>query len=96
MTYKDLARTFEIIAKYANDDFVWDWAEHDEYGFSIEYPLLIEDIKELRNLGWLLGCDAEYNEDARLWDPETEEGKNATDEQLMELWDNYKGIYKYA
>jgi len=103
MTYRDIIRTFEIFAQYGNKgldtEFLWDWAEHDEYGFQWESDedILIEDLRALRTYGWLLGSDSEYcEEDAIIWDPDTEEGQNATDEQLMEIWNNYKSIYKYT
>lgn len=97
MTFKDLLRTFEILSKYGGE-YICDWAEHDEYGYGdINFPLTIEEIKELRNMGWLLGSSYEgSNEEKELWYPDSEKGKNATDEQIMNLWNKYKSIYKFA
>lgn len=30
MTFEKLAKTFEILASHRPDEFVMDWAEHDE------------------------------------------------------------------
>ena len=37
MNYKDLARTFEIIAAKNPDNIVMDYALEDEYGFCLRY-----------------------------------------------------------
>ena len=54
MNYKDLARTFEIIAAKNPDNIVMDYATHDEYGFDLRYlkePLTIEEVRELQANG---------------------------------------------
>ena len=62
MTYRDLIRTFEIIAKYdggLDHKCLNMWAEHDEHGiaFDSDWDVSVDDIRELAAMGWLLGCD---------------------------------------
>ena len=96
MKYKDLVRTFEIIAAKNPDNIVMDYATHDEYGFDLSYlkePLTIEEVRELANLGWSLGYDGDYNKDImKVW----ENHKLYSDEEVMNLWNEYKTIHKYA
>lgn len=96
MNYKDLVRTFEIIAAKNPDNIVMDYATHDEYGFDLSYlkePLTIEEVRELANLGWSLGYDRDYNKDImKVW----ENHKLYSDEEVMNLWNEYKTIHKYA
>ena len=96
MKYKDLARTFEIIAAKNPDDIVMDYAEHDEYGFdlhNLKEPLTAEEVRELASLGWSLGYDFDYDEEIMTpWHNPSE----YTDEELMTLWNEYKVIHKYA
>lgn len=96
MKYKDLVRTFEIIAAKNPDNIVMDYATHDEYGFDLSYlkePLTIEEARELANLGWSLGYDRDYNKDImKVW----ENHKLYSDEEVMNLWNEYKTIHKYA
>ena len=96
MKYKDLVRTFEIIAAKNPDNVVMDYATHDEYGFDLSYlkePLTIEEVRELANLGWSLGYDRDYNKDImKVW----ENHKLYSDEEVMNLWNEYKTIHKYA
>ena len=96
MKYKDLARTFEIIAAKNSDDIAMDYAEHDEYGFdlhNLKEPLTAEEVRELASLGWSLGYDCDYDEGIMApWLNPSE----YTDEELMTLWNEYKAIHKYA
>ena len=94
MKYKDLARTFEILASKNPDGVVMDWAEHDEWGINLNtMNLQPSEVRELAEIGWSLGCDADYDKDAMAaWYNPSEH----TDEELMELWNNYKTIHKYA
>lgn len=96
MKYKDLVRTFEIIAAKNPDDIAMDYAEHDEYGVDLHYlkvPLTAEEVRELASLGWSLGYDCDYNEEIMApWHNPSE----YTDEELMTLWNEYKAIHKYA
>lgn len=94
MKYKDLARTFEILASKDPDGVVMDWAAHDEWGIELDtMNLQPSEVRELAEMGWGLGCDANYDEDAMAaWYNPSEH----TDEELMELWNNYKTIYQYA
>lgn len=96
MKYKDLARTFEIIAAKNPDNIPMDYAEHDEYGFDLHYlkePLTVEEVRELAEIGWSLGYDCDYDEEImKPW----ENHKLYTDEEIMNLWNEYKTIHKYA
>ena len=96
MNYKDLARTFEIIAAKNPDNIPMDYATHDEYGFDLSYlkePLTVEEVRELSNLGWSLGYDSDYDEDImKVW----KNHKLYSDEEVMNLWNEYKIIHKYA
>lgn len=94
MTYKELAKTFEILATHKPDGIVMDWAEHDCWGIDLsDFNLSPSEIRMLAMMGWCLGSDAEYDEEEMAaWDePET-----ASDEELVELFNQYKSIYKYA
>ena len=95
MTYSDLAKTFEMLAAHKPEDrFVMDWATRDEWGINLSlFNLSPSEIRMLAEMGWCLGSDAEYNEEemAAWYEPET-----SSDEQLVELFNQYKSIYKYA
>ena len=94
LTYKDLIRTFEIFAAHdggLDRGCIRMWAEHDEHGISargLKTPLTLEEVKELVSMGWLLGCDDDYDGDDR---PLTE----LSDEELWAKWTNRMGIYTY-
>ena len=96
MNYKDLARTFEIIAAKNPDNIVMDYATHDEYGFDLRYlkePLTVEEVRELVSLGWVLGYDSDYDEEImKVW----YDHKLYSDEEVMNLLNEYKIIHKYA
>ena len=94
MVYKDLARTFEILASKAPDGLVWDWAEHDEWGIGLNnIKLSPSEVRELAEMGWSLGSDSEYDEELmKAWENPFEH----TDEELMEAFNEFKSIYKYA
>ena len=94
MTYNELAKTFEMLAAHNPDSIVMDWAEHDEWGINLnDFELSPSEIRMLAEMGWCLGSDAEYDEEemAAWYEPET-----ASDEQLVELFNQYKSISKYA
>ena len=95
MTYKQLAETFNILASKIPDDVVMDWAEHDEWGIDLSgYELTAKEIRILAEMGeWGLGSDYEYDEEGmKAWtDPQ-----NHTDEEIVEVFNRYKSIYKYA
>ena len=96
MNYKDLARTFEIIAAKNPYNIVMDYATHDEYGFDLRYlkePLTVEEVRELASLGWSLGYDEDYDEDVmKVWYSH----KLYSDKEVMNLWNRYQTIHKYA
>ena len=94
MTYAQLAKTFEILAKHNPDGYVMDWAEHDEWGIDLSgFDLSAEEIRTLAELGWGLGSDYEYDEEERAaWD----HPDRNTDEKIVEVFNNYKSIYKCA
>ena len=94
MTYAQLAKTFEILAKHETDSIVMDWAEHDEWGIDLSgFNLSPKEIRMLAEMGWELGSDNEYDEDEmKAWiHPEAH-----TDEEIVEVFNNYKSIYKFA
>lgn len=97
MKYKDLIETIQIVAKYNGGleaDCYEMWAEHDEHGINIKdtSKVSVEDIRRLAEIGWQLGCDADYNEeDSEKW----ENCESLSDEELVELFSEYGGIYKY-
>lgn len=94
MKYKDLARTFSIISSKNPTGIFMDWAEHDEWGIDLsDIDLSPSEIRELAEMGWGLGSDSEYDEEEMaVWYNPSEH----TDEELIELWNNYKSIFKYA
>ncbi len=94
MTYKQLADTLNILAAKKPDGFVMDFAEHDEWGIDLrEFNFSPEEIRSLAEIGWGLGCDNEWDEeDMEAWlNPQ-----NHTDEEIVEVFNRYKSIYKYA
>ena len=94
MKYTDLAKTFEILASHKPDGVFMDWAEHDEWGIDLRgFDLSAAEIRQLAEMGWGLGSDYEYDEEAmQAW----EHPKDHTDEEIAEVFSNYQSIYKYA
>ena len=94
MTYKQLIRTIEIAASHnggLDKDCLSMWAEHDEHGIYIK-GITAGEARELAEMGWLLGCDAEYDEeDSNIW----QNPRNHSDEELIEVYNKYNGIYKF-
>ena len=93
MTYKDLAKTFDMLAKHNPDGIVMDWSEA-EWGIDLnDFDLSPSQIRMLAEMGWYIGSDAEYDEEemAAWYEPKT-----ASDEELVEIFNQYKSIYKYA
>ena len=94
LTYRNLIRTFEIFAAHdggLDNHCIRMWAEHDEHGISarsLETPLTLEEVKELVSMGWLLGCDNDYDGDERKL-------TELSDEELWEKWEDREGIYTY-
>ena len=93
MTYRQLAEIIEIFAKYnggLDEECLEMYAEHDEHGISLKETPSASDLRKLQKYGWLLGCDAEYcEEDSERW-------KNAdklSDDEIVELYENYDGFY---
>lgn len=96
MTYEQLSRTFAILAAKKGPDVVFDYATHDEYGYDLHYlkePLTVEEVRELAEMGWSLGYDCDYDEEIMApW-----YNQNLySDEEIMNLWNEYKTIHKYA
>ena len=94
MTYNDLAKTFEMLAAHNPDGIVMDWANREEWGIDLNgFELSPSEIRMLAEMGWYLGSDAEYDEEemAAWCEPET-----TSDEELVELFNYYKSISKYA
>ena len=93
MTYKELSKTFEMLATHKPDGPVLDWADHNEWGINLNnFELSPSEIRMLAEIGWSLGCDDDDVEEMAAWyEPET-----ASDEELVELFNQYKSISKYA
>ena len=94
MTYSVLAMTFDMLAAHKPDGTVLDWTEPLYYGINLNgFELSPSQIRMLAMMGWSLGSDAEYDaEKMAAWlKPET-----STDEELVEIFNQYKSIYKYA
>lgn len=94
MTYKQLADTFNMLASKRPDGFAMDYAEHDEWGIDLEgFNLSPAEIRSLAEMGWSLGSDAEWDEEEmEVWD----NPQKHTDEEIVEVFNRYKSIYKYA
>lgn len=94
MTYKQIAETFNMLASKKPDGFVMDYAEHDEWGIDLQgFDLSPAEIRSLAEMGWSLGCDNEWDEESmKVWDNH----QKYTDEELVEVFNRYKSIYKYA
>ena len=94
MTYKQLADTLNMLAAKKPNDFVMDYAEHDEWGIDLEcFDLSPEEIRSLAEIGWGLGSDCEFDEEEmKAWT----NPQNHTDEEIVEVFNRYKSIYKYA
>ena len=95
MTYKQLAETFNMLASKKPDGFAMDWAEHDEWGIDLsEFELTEKEIRMLAEMGgWGLGSDNEFDEEEmKAWT----NPQNHTDEEIVEVFNRYKSIYKYA
>lgn len=97
MKYKDWIETLQIAAKYdggLDKDCLQMWAEHDEHGISFDYKWKLDpkDVRRLAEMGWGLGSDGEYDEeDANKW----ENHEELSDEELVELFSCYNGVYTY-
>lgn len=94
MKYKDLVKTFEMLAKHQPDGVLMDWSQHDEWGINLsKFDLSAEEIRSLAEMGWGLGSDYEHDEEEMAaWYYPSEH----TDEEIVEVYNNYKTIYKYA
>ena len=92
MTYSELAMTFDMLAKHKPDGIVMDWISYDEYGFDLsQIELSASEIRMLALMGWNPCSDEEYDEEemAAWYEPET-----ASDEELVEIFNQYKSISK--
>ncbi len=93
MTYRQLAESIEIFAKYnggLDAKCLEMYAEHDEHGISLKETPSASDLRKLQKYGWLLGCDAEYDEeDSERW----ENADKLSDDEIVELYENYDGFY---
>lgn len=94
MTYGELAMTFDMLAKHKPDRFVMDWSGHEHWGIDLsDFELSPSQIRMLALMGWMLGSEVDYDEEEMAaWD----EPEKASDEELVELFNKYKSIYKYA
>ena len=94
MTYENLAKTCELLARHKPDCPIMDWSEHDEWGIDLRgFDLSAAEIRQLAEMGWGLGSDYDYDEETmQAW----EHPEDHTDEEIVEVFDNYQSIYKYA
>jgi hypothetical protein len=94
LTYKQIADTFNMLASKMPDGIVRDYAEHDEWGIVLKgFDLSPAEIRSLAEMGWSLGCDNEWDEEEmKAWI----HPQNHTDEEIVEVFNRYKSIYKYA
>jgi hypothetical protein len=94
MTYNELAKTFEMLAAHNPDGIVMDWSGYEHWGINLNgFELSPSEIRMLAEMGWMLGSEADYDEEEMAaWD----EPEKASDEELVELFNQYKSIYKYA
>ena len=97
MTYKDLIKTFKIVAKYdggLDKECLRMQAVHDEHGieFDSKWELSAKDVRRLAEMGWGLGCDGDFDEDEyEKWShPES-----LSDDEIVELFKNHNGIFKF-
>ena len=96
MTFGELAMTFDMLAKHKPDRFVMDWAGHEHWGIDLtDFELSPSQIRMLAEMGWCLGnnteCDEIREEEIEMW----ENPQEYTDEEIVELFNKYKSIYKY-
>ena len=94
MTYEDLAKTFNILSAHQPNCIVMDWTYTDVWGIDLSsFNLLPSEIRMLAEIGWGLEPDSYYDKDVmQAWiHPESH-----TDEEIVELFNKYKSIYKYA
>ena len=93
MTYRQLAESIEIFAKYnggLDKECLEMYAEHDEHGISLKSTPSADDLRKLQKYGWLLGCDAEYDqEDSDKW----ENSDKLSDSEIVDLFEYYNGLY---
>ena len=94
MTYSELAKTFEMLAAHKPDEIAMDWNGYEHWGIDLNgFELSPSEIRMLAEMGWMLGNDVDYHEEEMAaWD----EPEKASDEELVELFNQYKSIYKYA
>ena len=94
MTYRQLLESIEIFAKYnggLDAECLEMYAEHDEHGISLKETPSASDLRKLQKYGWLLGCDAMYNEeDSEKWG----NADKLTDNDIIELYKSYNGFFK--
>jgi len=94
MTYSELAKTFEMLAAHRPDGFVRDWVSHEQWGIDLSnFELSPSEIRMLAEMGWCIGSDAEYDEEEM---GEWYEPKTASDEKLVEIFNEHKSIYQYT
>ena len=94
MTYEDLAKTFYMLSAHQPNHIVMDCADYDVWGIELSsFNLLPSEIRMLAEMGWGLGSDSDYDKDImQAWiHPESH-----TDEEIVEVFNKYKSIYKYA
>ena len=100
MKYKDLIRTIEIVSKYnggLDANCLEMWAAHDEHGITFpnrkfDGKVDASDLRELLSMGWCFGSDGVCDEET--WE-KLEKYEKLSDEELLEIFGDLNGIYKY-
>ena len=94
MTYEDLAKTFNILSAHQPNCIVMDWTYTDVWGIDLSsFNLLPSETRMLAAIGWGLEPASDYDTDVmQAWLPP----ESNTAEEIVELFNKYKSIYKYA
>ena len=92
--YCDLVKTIEMVSQYLPDGIesgCYDMrGEHDEIVIDIPEDFTAAEIRELARMGWLLGCDAMYDEyDTERWN----DIENIPDDELVDMFRSYGCVY---
>ncbi len=92
--YCDLVKTIEMVSQYLPDGIesgCYDMrGEHDEIVIDIPEDFTAAEIRELARMGWLLGCDAMYDEyDSEMW----KRAEELSDSEITDLFRRYGGVY---
>jgi hypothetical protein len=95
-TYKDIARTLEIMSQHfergMDKECFEIYGEHDVVVFSIPKETTIGEIRELARMGWSVGFGETDEEDSEKW----RNHESISDDELMELFSRYWQVYMFT